>query len=132
MPTATFAGTVHGVVVQTSKYVSSHPSVVIGKKENLPVLSIIADDASYLEDMGDFSGKNAKKHPELIIDYLTKIYHGKHLLKSMNYTHRYPACWRCRSELVWKVAEEWYIAMDKKEDESKLFRNHGKDTIIGC
>ena len=29
------------------------------------------------------------------------------------YKHRYPACWRCKTELVWKVEDEWYIAMDK-------------------
>jgi len=28
------------------------------------------------------------------------------------YSHRYPACWRCKEELVWKVTDEWYIAMD--------------------
>ena len=30
-----------------------------------------------------------------------------------DYKHRYPACWRCKEELVWKVTDEWYIAMDK-------------------
>jgi len=38
--------------------------------------------------------------------------------KIENYHHRYPACWRCKSELVWKVADEWYIAMDKPGKEN--------------
>lgn len=84
----------------------------LGKKEKLPIISVIQDDASYLDDMDDLSGKNAKKHPELIIDYIKTKDEGKYLLKSMHFTHRYPACWRCKAELVWKVAEEWYIAMD--------------------
>lgn len=94
----------------------------LGKKEKLPVISVIADDASYLEDMDKFSGKNAKKHPEVVIDFLKEKDRGKYLLKTMNYTHRYPACWRCRSELVWKVADEWYIAMDKKDESGKTYR----------
>ena len=40
-----------------------------------------------------------------------------------NINHRYPACWRCKTELVWKVADEWYISMDKKDPDDKLGRN---------
>ena len=101
----------------------------LGKKEKLSIISLIADDASYLEDMGEFSGKNAKKHPELIIDYLKNLENGKFLLKTMPYTHRYPACWRCKTELVWKVTLEWYIAMDKKETKSgKTLREQMMET----
>jgi isoleucyl-tRNA synthetase len=79
--------------------------------------------------MNDFSKQNAKKHPELIIDYLKTLENGKYLLKTMQYTHRYPACWRCKTELVWKVTNEWYIAMDVKEaNGSKTLRELMKDT----
>lgn len=87
----------------------------LGKKYQLSTISSIDDTATYVDGLGEFSGKNAKKHPELIIDYLKSIDDGKYLLKTLHYTHRYPACWRCKSELVWKVADEWYIAMDTKE-----------------
>lgn len=86
----------------------------LGKQENLPVISVIEDNANYLQGLGDFSGKNAKKHPEIIIEYLKSHEKGKYLLRMMSYSHRYPACWRCKTELVWKVADEWYISMDKK------------------
>ena len=99
----------------------------LGKKENLPVISTIADDASYLDGMGNFSGQNAKKHPEIIIDYLRSFENGEYLLKTMHYTHRYPACWRCKTELVWKVTYEWYIAMDIKEDNGKTLREQMVD-----
>lgn len=82
---------------------------ILGKKLGLPVIEIIRDDASYLDGLGQFSEKHAKKHPEIIIDYLRE---AGALLKSLHYTHRYPACWRCKTELVWKVTDEWYISMD--------------------
>lgn len=75
----------------------------LGKVEKLSIISPIADDASYVDSMGQFSGRNAKKHPELIIDYLKSYKQGRFILKTMHYTHRYPACWRCKAELVWKV-----------------------------
>lgn len=99
----------------------------LGKEENLPVISVIGDDARYLDGMGEFSGQNAKAHPEIIIDFLKNRDQGKYLLGTMRFTHRYPACWRCKTELVWKVAREWYIAMDKKEKKSS--RKKSSDTL---
>ena len=96
----------------------------LGKEKNLSVISVIADDASYLPGMDELSSKNAKKHPELIFEYL-KSKGDTFLLKTMQYTHRYPACWRCKAELVWKVAEEWYISMDRPS----LKATDGKSTL---
>lgn len=86
----------------------------LGKKLGLPMIPIIEDDASYMPGFDFLSGQNAKKHPEIIIDYLKKLEsEGKHFyLRVENYTHRYPACWRCKTELVWKITDEWYISMD--------------------
>ncbi len=91
----------------------------LGKKLGLPMIPVIADNADYLDGFGEFSGKNAKKHPEIIIDYLKN---KNWILKTEHYKHRYPACWRCKTELVWKVADEWYIAMDKKDESGKSLR----------
>ncbi|MBI2404622.1 isoleucine--tRNA ligase [Candidatus Gottesmanbacteria bacterium] len=99
----------------------------LGKKYGLPMIAVIADDASYLPNLGFLSGQNAKKHPEIILDYLTeRETHGEHwVFKIEQYTHRYPACWRCKTELVWKVAEEWYIAMDRPSHKA----SDGKQTL---
>lgn len=87
----------------------------LGKKYNLPMIPVIADNADYLLDLGFLSGKNAKKHPEIIFDYLKeRETKGENWIFEIHrYKHRYPACWRCKTELVWKVADEWYIAMDR-------------------
>ena len=88
----------------------------LGKKYGLPMIPVIADNADYLPTLDFLSGKNAKKHPEIIFDYLKKLEEEKNehwIFKIERYKHRYPACWRCKTELVWKVADEWYIAMDR-------------------
>ncbi|HUD19678.1 MAG TPA: isoleucine--tRNA ligase [Patescibacteria group bacterium] len=103
----------------------------LGKKYGLPMIPVIADNADYLPSLGFLAGKNAKKHPEIIIDYLTERNAKGNLclFKVENYMHRYPACWRCKTELVWKVADEWYIAMDTKEKSSgKTLREQMMDT----
>jgi len=81
----------------------------LGKKEKLPVIELINDEAYYLDGLNEFSNQSAKKHPEIIIEYLKT---SNSLFDTQKYTHRYPACWRCKTELVWKITDEWYIAMD--------------------
>lgn len=87
----------------------------LGKKLGLPMIPVIADDASYLEGLGFLTGKNAKKHPEIVLDDLKEQDKkgNNWIFKIDPYKHKYPACWRCKEELVWKVTNEWYIAMDK-------------------
>jgi isoleucyl-tRNA synthetase len=87
----------------------------LGQKLDLPMIPVIEDDATYMENLGFLTGKNAKKQPEIIFNYLKKLKdQGKeYFFKIEKYKHRYPACWRCKTELVWKVTDEWYIAMDK-------------------
>lgn len=95
----------------------------MGKKLGLPMIPVIADNADYIEGLGFLTGKNAKKHPEIILDYLKANKHRNNqewVFAIERYKHRYPACWRCKAELVWKVEDEWYIAMDKKSKSEDL------------
>jgi len=109
MPISTEEGT--GVVhTSTGTGAEDHR---FGKKIGLPVVAAIDDAANYLQGYGFLTGMNAKKDPSLVINYLKDFENGDYLYKTMNYTHRYPSCWRCKSELVWKVTDEWYIAMDR-------------------
>ena len=94
----------------------------LGQKLSLPMIPVIKDNADYFDGFGPLSGKNAKNHPELIFNYL-KNKKGQWLYKVHDYKHRYPACWRCKTELVWKVTDEWYISMDKKDSTDKKGRS---------
>jgi len=96
----------------------------LGKLRGLPMVPVIDDEASYLSDLGWLTGQNAKKHPELILNHLTER-DGKGenwVFRIEKLKHRYPGCWRCKTELVWKVADEWYLAMDKPGKDGRTFR----------
>ena len=114
MPISTSEGTglVHTAVSAGSE------DFKLGKKNGLPMIPVIEDNADYMPGLGEFSGKNGKKHPELILDYLVerdKTARENWVFEIQDYSHRYPACWRCKTELVWKVTDEWYVAMDRKQ-----------------
>ncbi len=97
----------------------------LGKKLKLPVIAAIADDARYLDGFGELSGKNAKEHPAEVLGRLDK----KFIYKIVPYSHRYPACWRCKTELVWKLTDEFYIAMDKPDPTDKSKRTLRKELV---
>ena len=92
---------------------AGHEDFVLGKKEKLGIIEAINEEASYLDGFGSLSGKNAKDEPQLIIDYLKDKENGRYLFKVKSYKHRYPVCWRCKTELVWRLVDEWYIAMNE-------------------
>jgi isoleucyl-tRNA synthetase len=102
----------------------------LGTKLGLPMIPVIEDNADYLPGLGFLSGKNAKKHPEIIFDFLKEEEEKgrKFIFAIERYKHRYPACWRCKAELVWKVTYEWYIGMDIKTGKDKTLREQMKDT----
>jgi isoleucyl-tRNA synthetase len=100
----------------------------IAKEQGLSVIAPIDEGANYVEDFGQFSGQNAKKHPELIIDYLQNQDGGQYLFKTERYKHRYPICWRCKTELVWRVVDEWYIAVDRPDESGQTYREQMIET----
>lgn len=127
LPISTEEGT--GIVhISTGTGAEDHR---FGKKIGLSIVPAIDDSANYLNGFGFLTGKNAKKDPNLIINYLREYEGGKFLYKTMNYKHRYPTCWRCKTELVWKVTDEWYIAMDRSIANPKLKTKNLKLTEWG-
>ncbi|MBI2613653.1 MAG: isoleucine--tRNA ligase [Candidatus Levybacteria bacterium] len=103
----------------------------IAKDKKLSIIEVIDEEANYLNDMGEFSGRNAKKHPEIIVDFLKNKEDGKFLHATPKIEHRYPICWRCKKELVWRVVDEWYIAMDRPSLKASDGKSTFREMMIG-
>jgi len=86
----------------------------LGKELDLCVIGLINEEANYIDGLGEFSGQNAKIHPEIIIKNLELKENGRYILTTKSISHRYPVCWRCKTELVWRVVDEWYIRMSEE------------------
>ena len=85
----------------------------LGKENRLPVIAPLDDSGVYLLNagFGDFGGLAVPKVNELAIDRLrtTGAFYKTEKIK-----HRYPVCWRCNTELVFRLVNEWFINMDGK------------------
>jgi isoleucyl-tRNA synthetase len=82
----------------------------LSKTEKLPVLVPIDEMARFVKGYGWLEGKDARDVAREIADDLAK--RGR-LFRAADYAHRYPECWRCHEEIVFRVDDEWFISMEE-------------------
>ena len=81
----------------------------LGKKLGLPEICPINEQGVLLDNNGQFSGKKTTEVAGEVIERLKK---DNKLLYSFKYKHSYPYCWRCKTDLVYKLISAWFIKMD--------------------
>jgi len=96
----------------------------LSKEFDLPVVLPIDQFGTYVDGFGQLTGQFAGDVSQAIFDSLDE---KGMLLRVEDYTHRYPVCWRCDSELVFRVVDEWFISMDGRDDTGKPLREHMMD-----
>ena len=83
----------------------------LGREYQLPSLSPLNEYGVFIENYGKFTGMHVYDTADFVFKELT----AKGLLfRVEKYSHRYPVCWRCGSELIFRLVDEWFIAMGKK------------------
>lgn len=73
----------------------------------LPVLVPIDENGIYGEGYGFLSGESVTSAAPAVLKRLSA---KEFLFKAQDVRHRYPVCWRCHEELVFRVVDEWFIA----------------------
>jgi len=83
----------------------------LSKDFSLPVINPTNEESRYLDGFDFLTNKSVAENTtrDLIFDNLKE---KGVVLKIEGYTHRYPTCWRCKSELIFRLVDEWYISMD--------------------
>jgi isoleucyl-tRNA synthetase len=83
----------------------------LGKLYNLPAVAPLDEFGIIIKGFDWLSGIHVYETPTLIFDDLRN---KKLLFRVEDVTHRYPVCWRCGSELVFRYVGEWFINMGEK------------------
>ncbi len=84
----------------------------LGKKEKLSLIpSALNEEGIYNKGFGWLSGKKISK--ELKKEIVKDLENRNILFKIEDYKHRYPVCWRCKEELVFRMSSEWFIGADE-------------------
>ncbi|MCE9562247.1 MAG: class I tRNA ligase family protein [Planctomycetes bacterium] len=89
---------------------------VWGQQNGLPPVAPIGDDGCFHEGFGSLTGKNAVD--ATTADAVFEELKRKDLLfTTERYVHRYPHCWRCKTELLYRLVDEWFINMGPRLSE---------------
>ena len=96
----------------------------LGEKLKLPSIAPLNEAGYYKKDFGEFS---LKYYSQAGKEALEEMDQRKFLYKIIPYKHRYPHCWRCGEELVFRLVDEWYVKCteefrDKLKSESKKIK----------
>jgi isoleucyl-tRNA synthetase len=83
----------------------------LGEIHGLPVIAPLDEFGVFIGGFGKFVGVHVYNSAPLVIESLRE---KGVLFKAEDYTHRYPVCWRCSSELVFRLVDEWFISMGEK------------------
>jgi isoleucyl-tRNA synthetase len=93
----------------------------LGKEEHLVAVAPLDETGVFLEGFGQLTGRSALDHAttDWILEDLKK---KGVLLEVERYPHNYPHCWRCKTELLFRLVDEWFINMNWREEIMEVTR----------
>ncbi|MBN1145820.1 MAG: isoleucine--tRNA ligase [Anaerolineales bacterium] len=88
----------------------------LGREHHLPIIAPLDEEGFFLDGFDWLSGRDVSEIAPLIFEDLKR--RGM-LYQVEDYTHRYPTCWRCKTELVFRLVDEWFISMGETYDKPR-------------
>jgi isoleucyl-tRNA synthetase len=82
----------------------------LGKEEGLVPIAPLDETGIFLHGFAELAGQSALD--PTTIDWILENLQQKDLLLAVeHYPHNYPHCWRCKTELLFRLVDEWFIDM---------------------
>jgi isoleucyl-tRNA synthetase len=82
----------------------------LSRVHGLPVLAPIDESGRFLPGYGEFEGLSTEEVARPVVESLER--RGL-LVSAGTVVHRYPICWRCKTPLVFRVVDDWFISCDE-------------------
>ena len=82
----------------------------LGKEESLVPIAPLDESGVFLRGFGALEGRSAID-PATVESILADLHHKGLLVAVERYPHNYPHCWRCKTELLFRLVDEWFIDM---------------------
>ena len=81
----------------------------LARVHDLPVLTPVDESGRFYDDYGWLHGLSTIEAAEQIIGFLEE---QSRLVEAGLHEHRYPECWRCHTPLIFRISDDWFIAVD--------------------
>ena len=88
----------------------------LGQEFGLPIVAPLNENGYFIEGFDWLTGMHVSEVADPIFNALKE---KGVLYRVTNYTHRYPTCWRCKTELVFRLVDEWFISMGPVYDKPR-------------
>ena len=82
----------------------------LGRREGLETLIPVDEAGAFTSEYGWLHGHVTAEAAQMIVDDLGQ--RGR-LVADGEITHRYPVCWRCGTELIYRLVDEWFIRCEE-------------------
>jgi isoleucyl-tRNA synthetase len=82
----------------------------LGRIHDLPVLVPIDESGVVIPGYGPFEGMTTE---EIEVPVIESLRERHRLVEAGSVVHRYPICWRCRTPLVFRVVDDWFISAEE-------------------
>ena len=82
----------------------------LGRREGLATLIPVDEAGAFTAEYGWLHGHVTAEAAQMIVDDLGQ--RGR-LVADGEITHRYPVCWRCGTELIYRLVDEWFIRCEE-------------------
>jgi isoleucyl-tRNA synthetase len=87
----------------------------LGKDDHLVPIAPLDEYGVFVKGFGPLEGKSALDHATT--DAILENLKGTGVLFSVEqYPHSYPHCWRCKTELLFRLVDEWFINMKWRDE----------------
>jgi isoleucyl-tRNA synthetase len=80
--------------------------------ERLEILAPVDNGGRFTEIVKEFAGQHVFKANPKIVEYLQA--NGR-LLGHGSLSHSYPHCWRCKSPVIFRATEQWFVSMETND-----------------
>jgi isoleucyl-tRNA synthetase len=88
----------------------------LSKEHGLPVIAPLDENGYYVDGFAWLTGLAVANVSAPIVEHLRQ---SERLYRTQRYRHRYPTCWRCGEELVFRLVDEWFIRMGELYDKPR-------------
>ena len=86
----------------------------LGIQHGLEVFNPVDDKGVFTEEAGKYAGLNVREANKVIIEDLRN---KGLLLAEDTIVHRYGHCWRCKTPIIYRATEQWFLKVSELKEE---------------
>jgi isoleucyl-tRNA synthetase len=98
---------------------------IVGERAGLPMVMFVDDEGRFSKGAGKYEGLEVRESNKVIIEDLRR----RGLLFFEEWVeHKYPVCWRCKTPIILRATDQWFIRVSSLRDE--MLQESSKATWI--